>query len=154
MQANTIDEVIHELDKILEWSREHNSRVGYFTALYRKVTIQVKEDILAGRFEDNERMERLDVIFANRYLAAFDAYQAGNPVTEVWQVAFDAAPRWRPIVLQHLLIGMNAHINLDLGIAAATVAPGEQLATLENDFNQINTVLAGVPSFTRKVAGR
>jgi len=36
---------------------------------------------------------------------------------------------------------MNAHINLDLGIAAATVAPGSELAGLRSDFDLINGVL-------------
>ena len=44
--------------------------------------------------------------------------------------------------MQHLLLGMNAHINLDLGIAAALAAPGDQLVALGRDFIQINTVLA------------
>jgi hypothetical protein len=37
---------------------------------------------------------------------------------------------------------MNAHINLDLAIAAATVAPGPALASLKDDFNRINTLLS------------
>ena len=44
--------------------------------------------------------------------------------------------------MQHLLLGMNAHINLDLAVAAAEVCPGEALAGLEHDFNEINTVLS------------
>ncbi len=53
-----------------------------------------------------------------------------------------AAGAWWPMVLQHLLLGMNAHINLDLGIAAAEVAPGAALAGLEADFGRINAILA------------
>lgn len=49
-----------------------------------------------------------------------------------------------PIVLQHLLIGMNAHINLDLGIAAAQIMQGKDINALQNDFNQINTLLASL----------
>ena len=37
---------------------------------------------------------------------------------------------------------MNAHINLDLGIAAAQTAPGSQLPQLKPDFDEINEVLA------------
>ncbi|MGB1250281.1 MAG: DUF5995 family protein [Candidatus Promineifilaceae bacterium] len=144
MQAKTIDEVITHLDEIIAWSRTHHSRLGYFAALYRRVTVQVKQNIAAGNFENNARMEQLDVIFANRYLAAFYAYRDGKPVTTSWQIAFDAAPEWRPIVLQHLLVGMNAHINLDLGIAAAQIAPGDLYEDLHHDFNQINTILAGL----------
>ena len=144
MSATTIDEVIHELDKIIAWAAENDSRAGYFAALYRKVTVAVKVQITAGYFEDGPRMERLDVIFANRYLDAFARYRAYEPTTRSWKMAFDALENWPPIVMQHLLVGMNAHINLDLGIAAAEVAPGAALADLRTDFNRINTVLAGL----------
>ena len=39
-------------------------------------------------------------------------------------------------MLQHLLIGMNAHISLDLGIAAARTAPGEALPVLTQGIDQ------------------
>ena len=39
---------------------------------------------------------------------------------------------------------MNAHINLDLGIAAQSVAPGAQLDSLKNDFDVINEILGGM----------
>ena len=144
MTATTIDEVISELDEIIAWAGETNSRAGYFAALYRKVTVQVKAQIAAGFFDDGPRMERLDVIFANRYLDALRRYRAYEPTTKSWKLAFDALENWPPIVMQHLLVGMNAHINLDLGIAAAQTAPGADLADLHTDFNRINTVLAGL----------
>ena len=139
-----IAEVIDQLTDITSWARTAGSRLGYFAALYRTVTIEVQRGISEGRFENPERMEELDVIFARRYLDAFASYQVGRPVPRSWRVAFGAAERWRPIVLQHLLLGMNAHINLDLGIAAATVAPGEELASLRHDFDEINAILAGL----------
>lgn len=142
MSAETIDDVIRSLDAIIGWAHEQRTRAGYFAALYRRVTRAVKQGIATGRFQDGPRMERLDVIFANRYLAAFDAWRKGQPTTLSWKLAFDAVSQWPPLVLQHLLAGMNAHINLDLGIAAATCAPGDQLAGLQADFNLINTVLA------------
>ena len=104
----------------------------------------MKFDIDDGRFEDNARMERLDVIFANRYLAAYDAFRPGRTRTRAWAYSFLVAQQWWPIVLQHLVLGMNAHINLDLGIAAARVAPGKQLDDLKDDFERINSVLAGL----------
>ena len=64
MPAETIDQVIRQLDDIIDWSIRNDSRLGYFAALYRKVTLQVKSGITDGFFEDAERMERLDVIFA------------------------------------------------------------------------------------------
>ena len=144
MQANTIDQVIAMLDDIIEKSKNTESTLGYFAALYRKVTIKVKEGIANGIFENGPRMERLDVIFANRYLKAYSDYQNSKPVTQSWEVAFKMSTNFWPIVLQHLLIGMNAHINLDLGIAAAEVSEGEDINDLHNDFNKINTILSSL----------
>src|SRR5215216_7912660 len=59
MPAHTIDEVIEHLDDLIAHARRAKNRLGYFAALYRNVTIKVKEGILAGSFEDAARMERL-----------------------------------------------------------------------------------------------
>jgi hypothetical protein len=144
MPAQTIDEVIAQLDVIIKRAREEASRLGYFATLYRNVTIKVKEGIATGMFEDGARMERLDVIFANRYLAALEAFQLGEKPSHCWLVAFETSGSWSPIILQHLLAGMNAHINFDLGIAAQAVAPAEQLESLRHDFDQINNVLGAM----------
>lgn len=142
--ATTIDEVIHRLDHIIEDSLRERNRQGIFAALYRKVTIKVRDGIRDGFFEHGPRMEELDVRFANRYLEALDQYRSGAPLTASWRLAFDNTYRWSPIVLQHLLLGMNAHINLDLGIAAAQTVPPAQLYTLRTDFNRINDILSSL----------
>jgi hypothetical protein len=144
MQATNIDEVIQKLDIIIDWALSKKSRLGYFAALYRKVTLKVKEGIAEGFFEDGERMERLDVIFANRYLEAFEQYQHKQAPTRSWKLTFEASERCWPIVLHHLLLGMNAHINLDLGIAAARTSPGNGVYDLKGDFNKINEILAAL----------
>jgi Family of unknown function (DUF5995) len=145
MSATTITQVIEQLDTIIQQSIQTNDRCGYFAALYKKVTVAVAEKIKAGNFfADNVRMEKLDVVFANRYLTAYEQYKAGQPCSAAWQLAFDAAKSWKPMVIDHLMLGMNAHIGLDLGIAAATVAPGNQIHALQDDFNKINAVLNGL----------
>ena len=168
MTATTIDEVITQLVEVIERAKREQSRLGYFPALYRKVTIKVKEGIAEGIFDDGPRMEKLDVIFANRYLEAIHNQWDGKPVTDAWRVSFKAVDSGSITVLQHLLIGMNAHINLDLGIAAAHTSPGDAIAGLYEDFNKINGVLASLVngvkeeltqvwptlSFLDKLAGR
>lgn len=149
MPPQTIDEILVELDQIILRARQDRSRLGYFATLYRNVTIKVKEGIAAGLFEDGARMERFDVAFANRYLSAFDSFRAGQPTSKCWAVAFESAAKWRPIILQQLLVGMNAHINFDLGIAAQAVAPGPELPSLEHDFNVINEILSGMVAKVR-----
>lgn len=149
MPPQTIDEVLFELDQIILHARRDQSRLGYFATLYRNVTIKVKEGIAAGLFEDGARMERFNVAFANRYLSALASFRAGQPTSRCWIVAFESAATWRPIILQQLLVGMNAHINFDLGIAAQAVAPGPELTSLEHDFNVINGILSGMVAKVR-----
>jgi len=138
----TIDDVIEILKGIIEQSQNNNDTLGCFAALYLKVTQSVKEGITNNLFDDGPRMEKLDVIFASRYIDAYTAFQDNKPVTESWKKAFDLSEKYWPIVLQHLLIGMNAHINLDLGIAAAEVMKGKDINNLKGDFDKINEVLS------------
>ena len=140
----TIEGVLHALDLIIQESKENKSPLGYFAALYRKVTLKVKEGIEKGFFDDGPRMEQLDVIFACRYIDAYHAYQKNEPVTFSWLKAFDLSKHYWPIVLQHLLIGMNAHINLDLGIAAAELMKGKDIEDLQVDFDKINQILSSL----------
>ncbi len=142
MTAKTIDEVIERLDAIIEDTRRERSRLGFFAALYRTVTVEVRKGIAAGRFENGPRMEYFDVIFASRYLDALERFRQGQQPSRCWMVAFQAATSRRLLVLQHLLLGMNAHINLDLGIAAARTCPGEELPALKRDFDEINNILS------------
>ena len=150
----TMERVLARLDAILDDASANRSRLGYFPALYRKMTIGVGQGIEDGLFDDNARMERLGVVFATRYFTALEKYQRGDAPTRAWQLAFDATSRWWPIVSQHLALGMNAHINLDLSIATVeSVADGE-LAAVRDDYNRINDMLAGLlDEVQRQLAG-
>ncbi|WP_345210425.1 DUF5995 family protein [Mucilaginibacter gynuensis] len=142
MLPATINEVLSSLDAIIADCRQRNSRVGYFAVLYRQMTLAVKNGMTNKAFEDAARMEKFDVIFANRYISAWDAYKNKKPCSNSWCAAFDACDTGNLIVLQHLLLGINTHINLDLSIAAAECCPGDSIKGLEKDFNKINEVIA------------
>ncbi len=144
MLPTTIDGVLNRLQDIIDESIETGSRLGYFAALYKRMTMAVHDGIKAGRFQDAARMEALDVMFANRYLATRDQYFAGQLQGQCWLQAYEAATQDRYTLLQHLLIGINPHIMIDLGVAAARTCPGDQLAPLQQDFGTINTVIASL----------
>lgn len=137
----TIDDVLEALDQIVEISIRENSAAGIFAYVYRRTTAKVKESIRDGRFEDNPRMERFDVVFARKYITAYWNHREGKPVAEVWKKAFKTEGR-DAIILQHVLLGMNAHINYDLAVAAAEFAPGNEIHMLKSDFMLINRLLA------------
>lgn len=141
MAAKNIDQVIARLEEIVEEASARKDPLGIFAIVYLGVTRAVKEGIRENAFEDGGRMERLDVAFANRYLYAHEAYRHSQACTQAWQTTFNAAMRFDLMVIQHLFMGMNAHINLDLGIAAAEVVQPQELPALEADFNRINALL-------------
>lgn len=146
--AKTIKEVLSRLDIIISDSKTNHSRLGYFAALYHKVTLKVQEDIDNKIFENPERLELLDVLFANRYLYALHEWQRdkNSPnVSKSWKIAFESSEDSSVLVLQHLLLGMNAHINYDLGIAVKEAKDnGCSIDELRWDYNAINNILAAL----------
>lgn len=141
----TIDQVIEELEGIINWSIDHNSRVGYFAVLYHRVTCRIKKGIEQNEFEDGARMEMLDVLFAERYIHAWKQWIADESPTNSWEKAFDATTNSATVILQHLLLGINAHINLDLGIATDETMLGQPcIEEIIKDFDVINSILASL----------
>jgi hypothetical protein len=143
MQATNIDGVLVQLSGIIETHRQ--SALAFFPAVYRATTARVKAGIQNGSFADGARMERFVTVFANRYLASLDAAAGGAvPPARAWQVAFDTVARPHTMILQHVLLGINAHINYDLPLAVIAAADGGNVVDLQQDFNAINDILAAL----------
>ena len=141
---NTIEEVLIKLDEIIIWCKENKSPAGYFACTYRIMTAQVLKGIQQKKFEDNPRMTKLDIAFASRYLDAWENYSKGKKCTNSWYMAFEATKNKDLLILQHIFLGMNAHINLDLGISAASIMPNRKINPLKTDFERINSVIASI----------
>jgi len=146
--ATDIDGVIAELETIIQNAQREGDRLGYFAALYHKVTCKVRDDIAENLFEDGSLLADLDVVFANRYLFAYYEWKrdkSSKRLSESWKVAFRGAENSTALVLQQLLLGMNAHINFDLGIAVVELAQkGNDLKELKKDYLAINNILAAL----------
>lgn len=154
MAVQNFAEVLARLEQIIGWAKSEESPLGYFAALYYNMTLAVRDAVLNGEFENGSRMEQLDVIFARRYFDAFDTWQAGGNPSWSWQIAFESAQEDQLTVMQHLMLGMNAHINLDLGIAAANVRQRDAIFGLRNDFMHINTVIESLTNRTQERLAR
>lgn len=148
-----IDEVLQALDEIIADTATRNSPLGLFAYIYRRTTAEIKAAMEAGAFEDAARMERLDVAFANLYILAYRQYRAAEPTSQAWGLSFSAESE-RLAFLQHLLMGMNAHINLDLGLAAATVMEGEDIQDIKADYHRVNDILARLTVEMQRRLGR
>lgn len=148
----TFDDVLHELDRIIAWSLQNRSRIGFFAAIYKNVTARIKKAAEQGEFQDKTRIELLDVTFAGRYFAAVDAFRnstAGNNAagyttggSDAWSYALAQSKRRFTIVLQQLLLSMNPHINIDLAMATAGISTPENMLFIYTDFLKVNEILA------------
>jgi hypothetical protein len=153
MQASNIDDVIAILDGMVADCMAKGDPIGYLPALYRCVTLQVKKGIEDGAFDDSARMASFDAIFADRYFAAYDAFRSGGELTKSWELAFSATASGKLIILRDLLVAINAHINLDLGVAAGTTYQGADLHAFHGDFDRINKILAALIPPVEKAVG-
>jgi Family of unknown function (DUF5995) len=97
-----------------QWEAAHDRR-AIFLGCYRLMTSNMLDAIAAGRFQDDVWVSNLLHRFVDYYfdaLACYDRNRLDAPA--VWQLAFDATRDEDVTTLQHLLLGVNAHINFDL----------------------------------------
>ncbi len=154
MAVPEIDAIVLRLDDVVAHARARRHRSGFFAAMYRQTTKAVAREVEAGSFDDDARMARFISLFAGRYLEALRIWDDGKQPTRSWRATFRATDRSDALILQHLLLGMNAHINLDLAVVAATICPGDSIVDLKADFGRINDILSGLLDPVRDCVAR
>ena len=140
MHASTIPEVIAHLQQNVAAESAAHSRLALFPALYCELPQRLAQGLATGEFREPARLEKIGARFANRYFDALTAHRKGDKPTKSWRVSFEQAEAGELLALQDLLLGINAHINLDLAIATADVG-GDSIDDLEYDFMRINVLL-------------
>ncbi len=113
---------------------------GYFPAMYARVTDRIRSAASDGRFGDGDGMARFAEAFAGWYLRP----RAGAaPVPGCWQACWDVADDRRILIVQHLLAGINAHVNHDLPqVVVQLAAERNDLNGMRADFDAVNDVLS------------
>jgi hypothetical protein len=143
---SAIRQVVEKMDRLISgWDAAGDYR-SVFVRSYRAITVRMERAVNDREFEDNPWMEALDVRFAQEYFDALDAVEAGRAgLPACWKVAFDLARDRRTLVIQDLLLGMNAHIlhDLPLTLFKAGLAPQER-ALRQRDHERVNEVLKGM----------
>jgi hypothetical protein len=137
------------VDRFAEWERrfrETGDRRAIFLTLYRIVSSEMQARVDAGAFEDNDWVRRYAVTFANLYREALESYEAGRmaQVPKAWRLCFDAAKAGTGLVLQDMLLGVNAHVNNDLALALDTISIGPDRGARYRDHAAVNAVLGSV----------
>lgn len=121
----------------------HEDLRGVFATAYLHITRSIKEAIQAQSFHDNDWSEKYLIRFANLYRVALLNYETGssNPVPKSWKAAFDLAKNRKGLIIQHLLLGINAHINHDLAIALYDVKIDPDRDHKYADHTNVNLIL-------------
>jgi hypothetical protein len=128
------------IERLRSAARDADDASGYFAAMYARVTDRVQAAITDGRFGDGERMARFACTFADWYLGPRDGTR---PCPACWKAADDVAGDHSLLIVQHLLLGINAHVNHDLPQVVVELGSGEAtLDGLRPDFDAINDILA------------
>ena len=113
---------------------------GYFPALYSRVTARIGASIEAGTFADGPGIDRFATRFASHYVTAADDHLRA---ARCWRACWDVADDQRLLIVQHLLLGINAHVNYDLSRAVVEIADERgDLLSIRHDFDVVNDVLA------------
>lgn len=148
----TVAAVIARLREI-ERELAPSDGAAVFDTMYLRVTEVIAAELAGGGgFTDGELMAELDVRFACRWLAAYDA--AAGAVPAAWAPLFEQRGSDRIWPVQFALAGMNAHIENDLPLAvvdtclARGVSPTE--SSVHADYERVNTALASVESEIRR----
>jgi hypothetical protein len=113
---------------------------GYFPAMYARVTKAVDDTIAGNGFADGSGMATFARTFAGRYLTPRSGRQ---PIPGCWEAAWDVSGDRGLLIVQHLLLGMNAHVNHDLPLVVVDLAHERGgLDAMRSDFDAINRILA------------
>jgi hypothetical protein len=142
-----IGALVRRREGLLEPLEARGDPARFFLATYLRTTRAVAEELERAGFRDPAWVERWDVAFADLYLDAVEAAEAGRRPPEPWAVAFAAGGSGDLPPLRHVLLGMNAHINYDLAQSLLAVIPSrdfdnpELLADRHADHEHIDRVL-------------
>lgn len=173
-----IDEALECMDTGLDRFHDANDNRAIFLGCYRVITQNVHDAIEQQRDFDNRIffdpawVARLSGRFATLYFRSLqqragdvdrtaDASHDDGAGARAWRIAHEEARKGRLSVTQHVLLGINAHINYDLPLAlyqnlvahADQDEPYAQLYRRKFDHDQVNNILVRSIPEAQQVVG-
>jgi hypothetical protein len=154
--VTNIKEVLARLEAI-EGELSRKDGVKWFNRLYLEMTQEV-EALPPQHQEAPPFLADLDVVFANRYFAAYDAAGDSLPADypfHAWKPLFEARHERGIAPVQFALAGMNAHINHDLSVSLYETCTelGRELrddSPEHKDYDSVNGMIAAVEKRMKK----
>lgn len=124
--------------------RSRHDRRSVFLTAYLVITREIKRRVETNGFADNVWVGRYLVAFVNLYRQALADYEAGNlnAVPKAWKMSFQTSIGGSGLLMQDLLLGINAHINHDLALALDAVSIDPNRPQRYQDHSAVNAALA------------
>lgn len=137
----SVQDALNDLERLETALLQLRDRRGVFVTAYRLITGTLDQWIRQGRFHDNAWVTRYVVSFANLYREALEKQLAGHiaQAPAAWQISLETSAAGLALVIQDLILGINAHINRDLPFALDQV--GIDGATRYADHTLVNKAL-------------
>src|SRR5690606_13887811 len=139
----TVAEAVAGLSALEEVLYSRRDRRGVFVTAYLLITKTLQAWIIDGRFADDKWTERYLLALANLYRQALEAYEAQHRenVPKAWQQSLDTSRSGLALIIQDLILGINAHINRDLPFALVKAGIEKKTATRYQDHLLVNDAL-------------
>jgi hypothetical protein len=143
-RVQCVDRTVREMERRFEplaSSCDHNA---IFSLTYLRVTEEYRRTVESPTFfDDTPFVNHEDVVFANYYFAAYDAWEDGETahVPPAWRIAFDAARDESVSAYGDLLLGINAHVQRDLPFVIYSIGMVGPDGSRKPDHDRVNQIL-------------
>jgi hypothetical protein len=126
-------DIVHKMDALAkDWESRRDNR-GIFLRCYCMMTRNMVTALDEKRFMDEDWVRHMLHRFADYYFDALACFDCGEEVPNAWRYVHDAATQDDLHVLQHLFLGVNAHINYDLVLTLYEILQPEWDKLSESD---------------------
>jgi hypothetical protein len=144
-RVQCVDKVVRQMTRRFDSLASSCDHDAVFSVTYLRVTEEYRRTVEGPTFfEDTPFVNHEDVVFANYYFAAYDAWAAGRTaeVPPAWRVAFDAARDRAVSANGNLLLGINAHVQRDLPFVLYSIGlVRPDGGTRKPDHDRVNEIL-------------
>jgi hypothetical protein len=139
----SVQDVIDGLGAVEAVLRSQRDRRAVFATGYLNMTLEIGRRVQGSSFLDPAWAARYAACFANLYRTALLAFEQGriDAVPKPWRIAFETSRAGHGLILQDLLLGMNAHINHDLPLALVEVTIDPEREKRRRDHFAVNEAI-------------
>lgn len=151
LAPTNVDEALASLDTVAERLQADGDALAAFPDIYGIITRKVAEQIVRpdGMFLESGWISRLAGRFCERYLETLRWSMERRPQDcEAWGATYACSSMRRTLPVQHVMLGLSAHINFDLALGIYETIrefghadDAEQMARYKHDHDAVNNLL-------------